>query len=403
MILNIINKLIADIFNLKNLHFFVIWLCILMQMLDWGQPYRFFAYLNIILVLIYSIAQARQNNLNIHKRLFFCLLFIPTTFIIMHFLAIGHVDYSKAIRRIVLATFLLLGLLQLAKVNSDFIKKNIFVFTLALLFIYTISQAIALWIFNRPYGTATNPHYLALFSAISLMLSLYFFFEIPAKKRFPIVVLIVLLGTFLLHSSSRPTWIGVIVSGLLALIFLKPLARKFAAFYIALILILLTSTNLGDFESRTQDLLTHVSTEERVVIWQDAWKMQLASSPTQWIIGHGLDSFKESFKPFSHYHLQKIDFNSPHNFALELLFISGIIGLLLSFLTIFLIYKNLLSALKWQSEYHHIYLFLMVVITSNFILVCITVPFFSGYNLNIIAVITGIVLFLKETSVKKVQ
>jgi O-antigen ligase len=131
--------------------------------------------------------------------------------------------------------------------------------------------------------------------------------------------------------------------------------------------------------------------------------MQMQSSNGEWLLGHGLDSFEECFKPYSYYHLQNVDFNSPHNFVLELLFISGAIGLLLSVFMIWLIYKNLLAGIYSQYQYKNIYLVLLVVITSNLILVGITLPFFTSYNLNIIAIVTGSMLYMREISIRQMQ
>jgi O-antigen ligase len=167
------------------------------------------------------------------------------------------------------------------------------------------------------------------------------------------------------------------------------------------VLIGLTLTNVGNFAGRFKELLVNYNTEERVVIWQDAWRMQTESVPSTWIFGHGLDAFEESFKRYSHYHFYNVDYNSPHNFLLELLYISGIAGVLLSIFMVSLMYKNLYLGIKNQAQYKNIYLVLMAILTSNLILVSITLPFFTSYNLNIIAVVTGVMLYLKEVSFKR--
>jgi O-antigen ligase len=167
------------------------------------------------------------------------------------------------------------------------------------------------------------------------------------------------------------------------------------------VLIGLTLTNVGNFADRFKELLVNLNTEERVTIWHDTWQMQIDSTLDKWILGHGLDAFKESFKPYSHYHLLNIDFNSPHNFILELLYVSGISGVLLLIFMFSLMYKNLYLGIKNQAQYKNIYLVLMAILTSNLILVSITLPFFTSYNLNIIAVVTGVMLYLKEVSFKR--
>jgi len=398
-----IKKTLAATFYSQNLHFFVIWLCLLMQMFTWGQAYRFLAYVNLIIVLAYVVTELRKGYpLKCNKSLYY-LLTIPIGFITIHFLAVENLIFIKEIRHIVLAVFLALGIWLLVQKNPAYIKKNIFGFTIALVFIYVAVQAIALWWFDRPYGTTKNPHYLALYSAIALIIAMYCFFRASMRMKLLIGFSMLLLSAFLLHTSSRPTWIGLIFSGVLALLFLNRQSRRFFGLAIAVILIGLTLTNAGNFASRFEALLFNLNTEERVVIWQDTWKMQTQSSDSQWLLGHGLDSFEESFKPYSNYHLQSIDFNSPHNFVLELLFISGAVGLLLSVFMLWLIYKNLLAGIKSQNQYKNVYLVLLVVITSNLILVGITLPFFTSYNLNILAIVTGSMLYLREISIRQIQ
>jgi len=374
-----------------------------MQMFTLGQAYRFFSYVNLVIVLVYGFNKLRVDNNVGSKNLLLCLISIPIGFIIIHFLAVENLIFIKEIRHILLATFLALGIWILAKKNPVYVQTNILSFTIALIFIYVVVQAIALWWFNKPYGTAKNPHYLAMYSAIALIAAMYCFFKVTLKMKLLIGFSIILLSMFLLHSSSRPAWIGLITSSLLTLMFLKRQEKLFFGLSIVVILIGLTITNAGNFANRFDELLFNLNTEERVVIWQDTWKMQTQSSTNSWLFGHGLDAFEESFKPYSRNHLQKIDFNSPHNFILELLFISGVMGLLLAVQLLWQIYKNLIIGINRQNQYQNIYLVLMLVITSNLILVSITLPFFTSYNLNIIAIVAGGILFMREVSVRQVQ
>jgi O-antigen ligase len=372
-----------------------------MQMFNWGQAYRLFAYINLFIVLIYGLGQLHKGNDLVYKKTTAYLFLIPLGFIAIQFLASANLVIIKEIRHIILATFLAIGIWLLAKRNPGFIKDNIFGFTIALIVIYVVVQSVALYWFNKPYGTTKNPHYLALYSAISLIISTYGFFKVSTRLKWLAAICILLLGIFLLHTSSRPTWIGLIVSGFIVLIFLNQRARNFSTLAMIAVLIGLTLTNVGNFADRFRELLVNLNTEERVMIWQDAWKMQIDSTPDKWIFGHGLDTFNESFKLYSHYHLSNIDFNSPHNFLLELLYISGIAGVLLSIFMVSLMYKNLYLGIKNQAQYKNIYLVLMAILTSNLILVSITLPFFTSYNLNIIAVVTGVMLYLKEVSFKR--
>lgn len=397
MNLVVTKKPIASFIRLNKLHFFIILMCVLMKTFNLGEPYRFFAHLNLIIVLISLPSLLGSNNFD--KRQLLYVLAIPVIFIALHYVTTMQMEYVKEVWKIILATSLTLGIWMLARNNHDYVKKNIFKFTLGILFFYVAVQSVALLLLEKPYGSLTNPHYLAFYSATFFLIAIYSFLKMSANLKWLVAISIVILGAFILHSSSRPTWIGLIFSGMLMLLFLEPKLRKLVAVIFALVLIGLILTNAGNFAGRFEDLLVNISTEERVVIWQDTWHMQMDSSIKQWVLGHGLNSFEDGFKLYSHYHSQQqIDFNSPHNFILEVLYLSGLVGVVLLLTLVFVIYKSIFNNIKNNAEYKNISLLLLVIFTTNFIAVGITVTFISIHNLNVIAVVAGIILFLRESS-----
>ena len=380
-----------------KLHFTVIITCLTMQVIELSDLYRFFLYLNLVFVLFLFPSTFEKDNRSDQKLLLYVLA-IPIVFILLHFLAVMHLEYIKEIRRITLATFLAIGIWMLGKNNEEYVSKNIFKATIAILFFFVAVQSIALWFLNKPYGTLKNPHYLAFFSAAFLIFAIYAFFKVTRYIKWFIAISIILLGAFVLHSASRPTWIGLIFSAILVLFFLEPKLRKYTAIAFVLVLIGLVAFNIGNFSGRFEALLFHLNTEERAVIWQDAWTLQKSSSVSQWIIGHGLSlsAFEEAFKPFSRFHLVNNDFNTPHNYFLEILYASGVLGLLLFFYLIYTIVRNLLLHIKAQNDSKNLYLLLLFMLITNLITVSITVPFTSSYNLMMIAMVAGIMLFLRE-------
>ena len=391
-----IKKLTPDTLNKKNVVFFIVLSCIFMQSLGMGPAYRFFAYLNLLLVILFGFSQYRKDPTFINRSTLGGLFFIPFAFITIHFLAVENFVFLKEIRHIFIAVFLSLGIWISARINPDYIKRNTFAWLLLLIMSYVLIQAAALWYLNLPYGTTKNPHYLAVYSALMLIASLFCFLKVSKILKFVLAICALCLGIFLLHSSSRPAWIGLIVSAFLLLFFVNKRTKLISASAIMLSLAGLIMTNVGNFATRFGDLLGHLSTEERVVIWRDTWRMQLESSPNEWLLGHGLNSFKTDFMPFSYYHLQNMDYNSPHNFFLELLYISGAIGLVLAVSLYWITYRTLIVSINNQTEYKNIYLLLLAVLTTNLILVSITLPFFSSYNINVIAIVFGVILYLQE-------
>ena len=365
-------------------------------MFNWGQQYRTFAYLNVVVVLMcgfYEVLRKRPLN-KVNSYLYF--LLIPAGFICIHYIAVNEFAFNKEIRSLLLASFLFVGITLLGKTNKEYLERNIYVYLVALILIYITGQAVAIGLFHQPYGTTKNPHYLAMYSAIALIISIFCFIYSSSSQKILLGICILILGAFLLQSSSRPTWIGLILSSILVLFFLQKKSRNLASIIFISVLLFLTLTNVGNFSNRFQELIINIGTEERVVIWQDSWDMQRTSTSQQWLFGHGLNSFKENFKSYSHYHQQQVDFNSPHNFLLELLYISGVIGLTLVATTVTLIYKNLIDGLNNTVRYRKIYLMLLALITSNFIMVAITLPFFTSFNLNIIAIVAGVDIYLKQ-------
>ena len=166
-------------------------------------------------------------------------------------------------------------------------------------------------------------------------------------------------------------------------------------------LIVLIFTNVANFTDRFKSLLMNLDSEERVQIWQDVWRMQMDSSFNQWLVGHGLNSFEGDFMNYSAYHLQNHDFHSPHNYILEILYLSGTLGLALFFVLIFSVYKILLSGINNNPELKNIYLLLFFLLTTNLIAVSITVSFFTRYNLTLIAIVVGGLLIMRQIPLRK--
>lgn len=386
----------------KNLNLFVILSCLFMQILGLSSIYRSLAYLNLILVLIYGFTQFKQQATARDRHTLASLLIIPVAFSLTHFLAVQDLIVIKEIRHIFVAVFLMLGIWLLAKKNTECVKKYIFISLLCLILGYVFIQAVALWYFKQPYGITKNPHYLALYSAILLILSVFCFFKASSVWKVILAVCGLLLGAFILGSASRPTWIGLIVAAL-CFAFLSSKRTKVISFILVLaILIGLSLLDIGNFSTHFGELIRHIHTEERVIIWLDAWRMQTDSSLYQWVFGHGLNAFEDDFKQYSNYHLQNIDFNGPHNYLLELLYLSGILGLAFAVAMFSRLYMSLYTQIKRSTRYRDIYLLLLVILTSNLVMVSITIPFFTTYNLNIIAVIVGVMLYLRTEQEKQI-
>jgi len=390
-------QIFIDAFQKENIHFFVMLLCILMQMLTIGWAYRFFAYANLIVVLIYTVYQYKASrNFNDYQWLKYPILF-SLGFVAIHFVAVQNLVVIKEIRHSLLAIFLVIGIAMISNNKGRYIRKNAFRFTVLIIFLYVITQVISLWFFNAHHGTTKNPHYLALYSSVGMVLAVYCFLNSSIKLKMMSGVCIPLLGALLIQSSSRPAWIALTFTALLVTFFLKRKSQLYALLTIAVTLLVLTLTNIGNFTERSKALIENIRTEERVAIWTETWNMQGNSSLLEWIVGHGLNSFEEAFKPYSSYHIV-IDFNSPHNYLLELLFTSGWLGLFLAFTMFWLIYKKLIHSIRLENEHRHVYMTLMAVLTTSIIFTSITLPFFTSSSMNIIALVVGAMFALEKSN-----
>lgn len=397
-----IKKAIVATFQKQHIQLLIILTCVVMQMFTVGTAYRAFAYMNLLMVVFSMYAFVKAGS-GVRDVVWLGYIgFYPLCFILLHFFALQDVVLLKEMRHILLAVCLAIGVVMLSKKSSQYLTEHIYWIATLVILIYVIGQLIALFLYGKPFGTTKNPHYLAFYSAVSLIVSIYCFCKGAQYFKYFFGICIFFLGFFLLHTGSRPAWLGLLFSAIMVIAFFLDKKIKLQAFASLLALVLILSiTNLGGFFDRAKDLIQSVSTEERVTIWEDTWAMQVDSSVFEWAVGHGMNSFEDDFKPYSTYHQKRIDFNSPHNYFLEVLYISGLLGLVLFLMMIWSIYKRLISYILANDEGKAIYIMLFSIFTTCFIFAGITLPFFNSQSMNVIAYVTGIMFFLESANKQK--
>jgi O-antigen ligase len=346
------------------------------------------------------------------------IMLAPVVLILLHLLSGGE-GASKEIRHLASFTCLALGFILLAQYNRTHPSLVQSARSFAIIFVlsYAAIQSVCVWVLNQPYGTTNNPHYLAQYSMLLLFVGFYLYHDSTALVRAVLVLSMLLLGMLLLHTSSRPAWLGFIITGLFYLFLLqKHYSWKLPALFIGLIFCVYL-LNVGDFKDRTDQLLSTLSKEERVTIWKDTLEMQLVSSPRQWIVGHGISSFKADFSQFSHFGSLRhqvtnhffesdcdlcnkqggkgINFSAPHNHILELLYTSGIIGLIVIAGLFLAIYQYLIHF--WRRGRDLLYpATLISVLTGNTLFGSISVSFFSSYSLLILSIVGSLTLLATD-------
>ncbi|SDK39656.1 O-antigen ligase [Methylophilus rhizosphaerae] len=385
--------------SLLFVHFYVIVLSVFFQALTLGEMYRTFAYINLALVFI-GLGLYPQKTLS-RKTSVFASVFL-LIFIVWEGLVSSYFSFTdKSLRHLCLAMALVMGVVLLSAYHEK-LKPKLMSTLIGLVYLYTLCQLIAVYFMGRPYGTTKNPHYLAIYSAIFLVVSIYLIVKNNAIiHRWLLGFSALVLGTLLLYTSSRPVWIALLVAIFLLAVSLRGRAAWSILIGTILLFAGLVITNAGNFKLRWEDLIMHANTEERVTIWQDAWQMQKSTSqPIQWVFGHGIESFERNFADYSRYHKNEhIDFNSPHNIVLELLYQFGIAGLILILSAIVLLYRKIISAyLKCRNdgEYAWVYLMMLLVLTIDFFGTSIILPFFVSININLLALIAGMTIYLSN-------
>jgi O-antigen ligase len=393
--MNVFNQLK---YPMTQVLFYLVALSLFFQALTWGGVYRFFAYLNLSILVGIVIYQSRNKQFQDAKLIAFGLGIIGV-FVGLEWLATAHFPVDvKATRHLLLAVGLMCSIALIARDHLA-VQNKLFPTLIYAVYSYTLFQLLAIYVFGRLYGTTKNPHYLAIYSAIFLVLAS--FLAIKAKQQLHQYMLIfstIILGVLLLNTSSRPTWIALCIAILISIFCLRNKARLKLIAVVGVVITTLFVVNLGGFQARLNDLWVNAKTEERVTIWEDTWQMQSASTKAKWLLGHGVDSFERDFTAYSRYHSkQGIDFNSPHNLLLELLYQYGVVGLTVVLAFIVWLYFALFSGyLKYHKEtnYQWVSLLLLSILTIDLIAVSITLPFFTSINLNVLALVIGTMFYL---------
>lgn len=269
--------------------------------------------------------------------------------------------------------------------------------------LYVLIQTVSVFFFGLKFGTTKNPHYLAQYCLLLMPVFAYVFFtSTTTLVKIVSTVCAFLLMALLLETLSRPAWIGLILIAGLTILHQQRISKLLCLVAVGLFFSGLYHLNVEGFGARVHDLYINIQTEERVYIWRDTLSMLYENGPKQWLVGHGLGSFRDGFTHYSSYHKVGRDFNSPHNFVLELLYTSGVLGLIVVLVFFLIFYYRLISVYlqSHQSDYSFV---LIAILTSNLILVSITLPFFTSYNLLVCSYVGGLLLFLGDKNSHRIS
>ena len=323
------------------------------------------------------------------------LAILPASLILLSYLATGEFRYKGYSKNLILAYGLLVSVIMLFEHHKEVVTSACSIYIKCILLIYTAAQLIALLVYSLPYGTTTNPHFLAIYSAICFLISIFYLFKTKTNTRYLYLFNSLITLAIVLYTSSRPTWIGLILSAGFCIHHVsKKNLLKFIAIFIGLQALLL-SINPFNYRNLLYELIKHITTEERTVIWADTWVMQKTSEPLNWVMGHGISSFYKDFQPFSRiHHIQ--DIKSPHNLLLEVLYTSGVVGILLVGLMYFFLYRHWLSTRTQYIQHSKLSTLILMIMTTSLMLNGLNFPFCSSSNIYLTAMITGLLVIVKS-------
>jgi O-antigen ligase len=412
-------------------------------------------YINIVILMAYLLLLCLHNDLA-KVKIVFCIFAIPLFFTLLNMLSVQSLTLSPYARNAWDAAYIAAGIWVISYKNPDWIAKHGSKLIYATLFICTlilIQLPISRVVFLKPIhilgfqlsmGTQIFSTFISIFAAAAFMLAVYFLIKSSWQLKIISLAILVSLSLFILYVSWRPLWLGLIIGLGFSIYFCYKQKRRYIIGGIILLQIMLLITNFANFRDRMAALVTHSSSDERAVIWQDAWKMQLTSPDEKWLIGHGLMSFYEDFKSYSRFNLQpasihtpeatpprlwvysqtlndylidfriysgyikpkKIDpaiakpvsFRSPHNLLLDILYTSGLLGLIFIGGFYFFITRLLVKLSRINNQSCLLACLTLSALICNTIVNGLNFPFFLPYNLIPLAFICGTTLYIYESS-----
>lgn len=259
-----------------------------------------------------------------------------------------------------------------------------------------IVHVLAVEVSGRPFGLFENPHFLALLSLFSLPLFLYSLLGTRSLAiRLALAGLCLLAGYLLAFSGSRPAWLALLAAVVLAsLVYLSwwRALVAIAGFLLGAVLVsLLFPQALG---GHALSLAAEVWQEERLTIWRDSVRMLSDNDWYHWLTGHGIGSFKPYFLDYSTF---EVTFVFPHNFVIEILFDSGLIGVASIGILYVLLFRLILAQRGTMPAAGYVLSgMVFVLLVAHLLFTFLTLPFYSRYVLLLQAPLVGLILFLHE-------
>lgn len=321
---------------------------------------------------------------------------IPIILISLDSLLINGISERYYIKNLKSAIFIILAIWMMPFEWKNKNTKLFFYSLLVLLLAASSSNFIAVVVYSfRRIGLTSNPHYLAIQAIIVIPIAIYLLNKVHLIGKVFLAAIVIMELYLLLESYSRTAWLAFIVGSLVSIPFLELKTRLWAAGMIFFVPLSVYYLGVLDVDVRLNELINNLASEERVTIWTDAIAMQQDSNQYQWLLGHGLGGFEQDFQAYSGNH-GVVDFSTPHNFLIEILYTSGLIGVLLIVIGEGLFLYALLR-LWWNTTFDSqkiLAVLILLMFIMHFAHTFLTISFFSKQTIYFQAVFIGVGFYL---------
>ena len=256
-------------------------------------------------------------------------------------------------------------------------------------------QFAARHLYNMPFGTFTNPHYLASFALLALPIIIYFFYVTKGLYRLIFVPIAIIDAELLLRTGSRTAFFGITLAVLFLILFLTKGRRKWIGMaLLSLGFGALYLTEYADAAHGIEELIANLAGEERVQFWTQAWNKLKENSVLAWTFGNGIGYFPVVYVGDS----KIFRFVFPHCHFLEILYLNGLVGVVLVFSGFTFLFFSLIRKIRQANDKRMRALMkcMLVVFLSWLIHSGLTLPFYSKYSLYIFAFILGTMFLMLE-------
>lgn len=281
-------------------------------------------------------------------------------------------------------------------VSSQRLRRIVFIICVAFFALSVVVELYGVLFVNSRSSYFWNPHYLANYCLIALIFfSCCFVRWNNYWARFALLTLIILTFYLLLKSQSRPAWISIFfVAVAMTSIYLRGrrlLVALLCMFSCIVFLYLVFPSAFGD---RINQLLYNIYDEERVRIWSDSLVMLSDMPIGGWLFGYGPGSSQSFIPDYMVDQYSNIEF--PHNFIIELIFESGLVGLCLWGLIFFFFFRVGVRGAEINRYYRPYILIMIWGMVAHLGFVSVIIPFYSKHVLLSQAPFWGLIFWLSK-------